>query len=159
MVEAERDPTSMGCKFKHVITCQRKHVHTSSYVLERELNSRLNLNDPRIWVRPNSSGDNSCQKILFECPCKKFSLIQLKMLPLSSLNTSVPFNKRVNAHDTCETLNVCLSPAKTAHTTIHSWNTAAAFLLKVLKRQTSKVLPSDSHQQLLDQLHNPVSII
>ena len=35
------------CKFKHVIACKRKHVHTSLFVLERELNSRLNLNDPR----------------------------------------------------------------------------------------------------------------
>jgi hypothetical protein len=53
MVEAERDPTSVGCKFKHVITCQRKHVHTSWFVLERELNSLLNLNYPRImsWAR------------------------------------------------------------------------------------------------------------
>jgi hypothetical protein len=45
MVDVERDPTSVGCKFKHVITCQCKHVHTSSFVLERERNSRLNMND------------------------------------------------------------------------------------------------------------------
>jgi hypothetical protein len=55
MVEAERDPTSAGCKFKYTITCQLKHVQTSWFVRERELNSRLNLNDPFT----NKNGSNT----------------------------------------------------------------------------------------------------
>jgi hypothetical protein len=63
MVEVERGPASADCKFKNVVTCQCTHAYTSSFVLERELNSRLNLNDLHSSVLCHYYGPAFCHHV------------------------------------------------------------------------------------------------